>query len=136
MSSACESNPIAIVMALADELRRLMESAAADAGLTSGQAQVLLMLEEPQRMGNLAERQTCDPSSVTAMVSRLERDGLVQRAVDPADARARVVRLTAKGRRVRERFTASVGDGSTAIAALSDDQRAALVALFTQSATR
>lgn len=81
-------------------------------------------------MGDLAERQTCDPSSVTTMMARLERDGFVRRIPDPLDARARLVQLTPKGKRVREQFLNRVGDGSDLIDELPDDQRSALASLF------
>ena len=38
--------------------------------------------------------------SITAAVDRLERKGLVERASDPGDRRARVVHLTAAGRKL------------------------------------
>lgn len=134
--SSCEGNPIAILIALADRLRNLFDQAAADAGLTAGQAHLLMRLESPTRMGDLAHQQTCDPSSVTAMVRRLERDGFVERTVDPTDARARIVRLTAKGRRVRNHFVDSVGDGSGALDTLSPVERAALAGLFSPTSVR
>ncbi len=52
------------------------------------------------------------------------------RVVDPHDARARRVELTAKGRRRRAQFLAKVGDGSQVINSLPDQDRAELAALF------
>lgn len=130
VSEACESNPLALLMAVADRLRTRFEDAAAAAGLTPAQAQVLARLEAPMRLSELAQAQSCDPSSVTTMVQRLERDGLLRRTVDPDDRRARLVQPTAKGRRLRTRFLASVGDGSAIVDTLSDEQRAALAGLF------
>ncbi len=130
MSESCERSPLALIMGLAERLRVLVDSTAAELGLTPAQAQLIAQLEGPRRMGDIAQMQTCDPSSVAAMMQRLERDGLVARVVDPHDARARLVQLTDKGRRVRAQFIERVGDGSEVIAALPDDQRAALAVLF------
>jgi MarR family transcriptional regulator, organic hydroperoxide resistance regulator len=130
MAASCDDNPLALLMGLADRLRLHFEAAATSLGLTPAQAQLLARLDGEVRMGDLASQSTCDPSSVTTMVKRLERDGLVQRIVDPNDARARLVRLTSKGSRLRNRFLHLVGDGASVLDALPDEHRAALARLF------
>jgi DNA-binding MarR family transcriptional regulator len=117
-------------MGLAGRLRELFERSALAVHLTPAQAELLMRIESGPRISELAEQKLCDPSSVTTMIGRLERDGLVRRVVDPDDARARRVRLTAKGTRVREQFLALVGDGATVIDELPDEHRAALIALL------
>ena len=55
------------------------------------------------RMTELAERVVLTPSGVTYLVTRLERDGLVNRSVDDADRRSFFATLTRAGhRRLRE----------------------------------
>ena len=130
VSASCEQNPFGLLVELADRLRAFLDDAAAAEGLTAQQAQVLLHVDEPVHMSALAERNLCDPSSVTAMVKRLERGGHVQRAVDPADRRARLVRLTPKGRRTRDRLEARLAQADSVIADLDGQQRAALAGLF------
>jgi DNA-binding MarR family transcriptional regulator len=49
------------------------------------------------RMTDLAEAIMFSPAGLTHMVTRLERDRLVQRAVDPGDRRSFLVRLTPDG---------------------------------------
>lgn len=49
------------------------------------------------RMSELAERVLLSPSGLTRMIERLERDGLVQRRVDPGDARSYHAILTDQG---------------------------------------
>jgi DNA-binding MarR family transcriptional regulator len=44
-----------------------------------------------------------DPSTVVSLLDDLERNGLAERRPHPRDRRARAVRITAKGRRLRER---------------------------------
>ena len=50
--------------------------------------------------GELAQRAGLAPSSVTAMLDRLERAGLAQRTVLPEDRRSQQITLTDRGRRV------------------------------------
>jgi DNA-binding MarR family transcriptional regulator len=53
-------------------------------------------------LGQLAERLSCVKSNVTQLVDRLEADGFVERAPDPADRRARLAVITDAGRRAYE----------------------------------
>jgi MarR family transcriptional regulator, organic hydroperoxide resistance regulator len=130
MSEFCEHNPLGLLMEVAERVHSFMESVATDLGLTLAQARVLAQLDEPRRIGDIAQQQTCDPSSATTMMHRLERDGLVRRVIDPKDARARLVQLTPKGRRRRTAFLSKIGDGGDVLDALPDNQRTALAALF------
>lgn len=50
--------------------------------------------------GELAQRAGLAPSSVTAMLDRLERAGLARRTVLPEDRRSQQITLTDRGRRV------------------------------------
>jgi DNA-binding MarR family transcriptional regulator len=61
---------------------------------------VLLPLyeEDGLRMGELARRARLSKQTMTAMIRRLERDGLVERRLDPSDARASLVFLTSRSR--------------------------------------
>jgi DNA-binding MarR family transcriptional regulator len=63
-------------------------------------ASVLATLRDtgPRRITELAEREAVAQPTVTTLVGRMERDGLVERRADPADARAVLVHLTAQGR--------------------------------------
>jgi DNA-binding MarR family transcriptional regulator len=53
---------------------------------------------ENARLTDLADRLGIDSPAVTRKVQQLEREGLVSRSVDPADARASRVSLTRQGR--------------------------------------
>jgi DNA-binding MarR family transcriptional regulator len=61
---------------------------------------VLLPLfeEDGLRMGELARRAHLSKQTMTEMVPRLERDGLVERRADPSDRRASLVFLTDRSR--------------------------------------
>jgi DNA-binding MarR family transcriptional regulator len=52
----------------------------------------------------LAEWLALDRATISAMVFRLEQQGLLERAVNGTDRRARVLRLTKKGRALHERL--------------------------------
>jgi DNA-binding MarR family transcriptional regulator len=49
------------------------------------------------RMSELAERVLLSPSGLTRMIARLEREGWVQRRIDPDDARSYHATLTDRG---------------------------------------
>lgn len=133
MSEECSNNPVALLVALADRLRTFFDECAVQVGLTPAQSHALMAIEGPTRMGDLAAQQTCDPSSVTSMISRLERDGFVQRVVDPHDARARLVQLSRKGTAARTKLAALLAGATDVIDELPNEQRAELAALFAPS---
>ena len=57
---------------------------------------------EGLRVTELADRAAMTKQSMHELVVHLERCGYVRREPDPADARARLVRLTARGRALEE----------------------------------
>ena len=69
-----------------------------------GQEMVLSHLWERDGLtpSELAERLGVEPPTVTNMLSRMEKVGLLERCRDPKDARCTRVRLTQKGRGLRE----------------------------------
>lgn len=130
MTDACQNNPVASLIHVAGLLQAHMDEAAQSVGVTPTQARLLMKLDEPTRLSDLAEAQSCDPSSITVLVQRMERDGFVTRVVDRTDARARLIKLTPKGRKARTRFEEMIGDGTSALSHLTDEQRLVLSAWF------
>ena len=65
-----------------------------------------ILRDREPAMLELARLLGLEKSSVTGLVDRAERRGLVERASAPHDGRAIHVRLTAKGRRLTERVAA------------------------------
>lgn len=63
-----------------------------------GSLLVPLFDEDGLRIGELARRARLSKQTLTTMVRLLERDGLVERRADPADARAQQIFLTARAR--------------------------------------
>jgi DNA-binding MarR family transcriptional regulator len=89
-------------------VRRFALSERADVaccGLTVAQAATLeAMRADPRlRLGDLGRRLGITPSTLSRNLARLEADGLVTRVVDPGDARAAHVALTASGQRAAGR---------------------------------
>jgi len=83
-------------------IRELDRQLRAVQGLGVSEFDVLITLfngaERGVRMTDLAKAIMLSPAGLTHMVTRLERDRLVERAVDPADRRSFLVRLTPGGR--------------------------------------
>jgi DNA-binding MarR family transcriptional regulator len=70
-------------------------------GITLPRFDLMAQLErhpEGLRMGELSKRMMVTGGNVTGIVDQLEREGLVERAPDPQDGRAAMVRLTTAGR--------------------------------------
>jgi DNA-binding MarR family transcriptional regulator len=68
--------------------------------LTTASTIATLDRDGPQRLSDLAVREGVTQPSMTALVTRLERDGLATRGDDPTDRRAVIVTLTDAGRDV------------------------------------
>src|SRR5580693_8328345 len=69
--------------------------------LPAAQARLLATIDAhgEARIGDLAAVDHCSQPTMTTQVRRLEDAGLVSRSVDPGDARAVRIRITAQGRR-------------------------------------
>jgi DNA-binding MarR family transcriptional regulator len=76
-------------------------------GLTPQQGQLLcVLMARPHGMSELGAMLKLAKSSLTGLVDRTERNGLVRRESDPQDTRAVRVALTAQGSRLAEQFYA------------------------------
>jgi DNA-binding MarR family transcriptional regulator len=83
----------------------------------------------PRRITELAAIEAVAQPSMTTLVARLERDGLVTRAPDPDDARAVRVAVTAEGlQRLARMRTERTAQMDAALAELEPNQRAAIEA--------
>jgi homoprotocatechuate degradation regulator HpaR len=79
-------------------------------GLSDQQWRVLRVLGEHGTVetGRVAREAYILGPSLTGVLARMERDGLVRRERDPADQRRTVVEATAKGRKMVERLSHTV----------------------------
>jgi DNA-binding MarR family transcriptional regulator len=75
-------------------------AAAGYADIRPSYGSVLLPLfeEDGLRLGELARRARLSKQTMTELVRRLERDGLVERRADPSDGRASLVYVTSRTR--------------------------------------
>ena len=82
-------------------LARRFDEALRPVGLTSGQFSLLMSLNqsEPPTVGAVAALLGMDRTTLTANLKPLEREGLVESAVDPSDRRGRLVVLTTAGKK-------------------------------------
>src|SRR5215217_408374 len=99
----------ALTLLLLDAARAVearAEGALSEIGLslaTLGALRHLALAAEPLTLTQLAERHCCGRSNVTALIDRLEADGLVERTVNPSDRRNVRASLTPAGRTAYER---------------------------------
>ena len=67
-----------------------------------------LWREDGLKVIDLGRRAGLEPSTMTGLLDRMERDGLVERRPDPADRRVLKIFLTATGAGIRETVTGIV----------------------------
>jgi MarR family transcriptional regulator, organic hydroperoxide resistance regulator len=92
------------ILYLYTESRRLTKELARGAQLTGPQLTVLKGLEQigPLSLTELSERIRAQNSTVTGIIDRMEREGLVIRERLKTDRRVVEIRLTEKGRAIAE----------------------------------
>ena len=121
---------------LAADLDPLLAPVFTSRGLGDGEFDVLATLRrsgEPFELspGDLGASMMVTSGAVTKRVDRLERSGLVTRRVSDVDARARVIRLTAEGRRiVDEAVVDHVANEERLLSGLSAAERETLAGLL------
>lgn len=87
----------------------------------------------PPSMKAMTARLYCNAPNTTFIAGQLEERGWIERAVDPADRRSRVLVLTEQGRLVREDVVRAALD-STPFAHLPDEDVHRLVGLVAPAA--
>lgn len=101
----------------------------AEIGISPTQMSALAAIERHGSMtlGELAAHERVQPPSITAVVTRLEDQGLVERRPDPGDRRVARVEVTREGHKLvarsRSRKDAEL---DRRLGALTDDERATL----------
>jgi DNA-binding MarR family transcriptional regulator len=80
-------------------------------GISLAAARLLARLHDngPTRISDLALAERCSQPTITNHVKRLEAARLVERAADPRDARAWMIKLTKKGFQQLDLMRASIG---------------------------
>ncbi|ARE39353.1 transcriptional regulator [Rhodovulum sp. P5] len=124
---------------LANHMARLFEKGLArriaPLGLAPAQFMVLLELwrEEGLTQRDLVSRLDVEQATMANTLARMERDGLITRTGDEKDRRIRRVFLTDTARAMEAPATAAAAaQNAEAMAALSPNEQAALMALMTR----
>jgi MarR family 2-MHQ and catechol resistance regulon transcriptional repressor len=100
-------------------------------GLTDFATLEALLHKGPLTIGEIQSKVPLALGSMTAVVDRLERRGLILRTPSPADRRAKVLKLSPKGRAaVEEAFRRHAADLESAMAVLTDREKRQLRALL------
>ena len=122
------------VLAVAHLIRRISMKSLAPLGLTPAQSRTLRLVAgagRPVRMGESAARMGIVPRSATSLVAALEESELVERAIDPDNRRAILVRLTDRGREVFHEISAArVAAGDELFGTLTETEREQLATLL------
>ncbi|MGN6488429.1 MAG: MarR family winged helix-turn-helix transcriptional regulator [Devosia sp.] len=120
-----------LVHEVARLMKRRFEEEARSHGLTLAQWRALSQVATHDciTQREIADSMDADPMTVSGILDRLEKRGLIERYADPSDSRAKLARLTPAG---EELFQIARNFGlamyQTAIAGLSAGEREALQA--------
>jgi MarR family transcriptional regulator, organic hydroperoxide resistance regulator len=99
-----------LLWAIDHALQSISKRLRATVGITGPQRLVLRLVGHfgTPSPGELAEVLRVHPSSLTGVLRRLERSGLVKRTRDPADGRRAILALTKRGQALHERHAGTV----------------------------
>jgi DNA-binding MarR family transcriptional regulator len=130
--AARHAGPEEFVNALAElsfVIQGVLTRTGAGYDLSVTQLRLLGMLRNNQpSMQQLAQRLGLDKSSVTGLVDRAERRGMVRRETDPNDGRGVRVVITPQGREIARQCAAEIREALSAVTEpLSETQRVQLV---------
>jgi MarR family 2-MHQ and catechol resistance regulon transcriptional repressor len=100
-------------------------------GLTDFATLEALLHKGPLTIGEIQSKVPLALGSMTAVVDRLERRGLILRTPSPDDRRAKVLKLSRKGRTaVKDAFSRHAADLESAMAVLTHREKRQLRALL------
>lgn len=125
--------PVDALVQLSFEIQRVLAAVGSAHDLSVIQLRLLGVLRDREpTMLALGAHLGLDKSSMTGLVARAEKRGLVRRSRSPHDGRAVLVALTPAGRELTDRGVAEVGRRITALTAgLPAADRAELTRLAT-----
>jgi DNA-binding MarR family transcriptional regulator len=88
------------------------------------------LVDGPLRMRDLADTMHCDASYITAIVDRLEQEGLATRQPSSDDRRVKEIALTERGRKVGTALNGAFTDPPKQLKRLSPHEQTQLAALL------
>lgn len=108
-------------------------------GLMPAQFPILLALwqRDGQSQHELVAGANLRQATIANTLARMERDGLIRRVPNPADARSRLITLTERSRQLQEAATdIALGINQEALSALDDTEREHFVEAMQRIVTR
>jgi DNA-binding MarR family transcriptional regulator len=106
-------------------------------GLNKMDLHILLLVQESPDivLGEIRERLGVPNSTLTGVIDRLEKQGIVERTISKRDRRSYGLKLTSKGKEVRrEHDRVLYLIAASMLAPLNDDERKTFVALLSKVA--
>jgi len=90
-------NPLKLIGRATRGFTRVADADLREIGFATGQIPVLAALKQHKALSQaeLARLARVEQPSMAQLLTRMERDGLVERVADPADKRSRLISLTA-----------------------------------------
>jgi MarR family transcriptional regulator, transcriptional regulator for hemolysin len=129
------STPGHLISLAARAFARLSEARLKPLGFGVGHLPVLVALRDGRAstQRDLARFAKIEQPPMAQMLARMERDGLIQRAPDPADGRSSHIRLTEVARaRLPDAIAVLLQGNREVLRGFTDDESGLLVALLTR----
>lgn len=95
---------LGLLLVLVDSFKDRFEAAVESADLNLAQGHLLMSLDEPTQMSELARNMGFDASHITSIVDKLEDRNLVERRPDAHDRRVKRIVLTTAGQKARDQI--------------------------------
>ncbi|WP_395451307.1 MarR family winged helix-turn-helix transcriptional regulator [Aminobacter sp. UC22_36] len=102
-------------------------------GLAPAQFMTLLALwdEDGLAQSELVRRLDVEQATMANTLTRMERDGLIERRANPDDGRSQAIHLTARAKALRDPATAAArAQNEAALAEFTDEERQTFLALM------
>jgi DNA-binding MarR family transcriptional regulator len=99
-----EQSPSYLVSQLTKEFAKALQARASGLGFSAGQFPILVELweEDGLTQKQLLERIAIEQATMANTLSRMERDGLIERKPHPTDRRAQLIFLTPKANEIKD----------------------------------
>jgi DNA-binding MarR family transcriptional regulator len=115
-----------LLLVLVDSFKDQFQAAVEAVDLTLPQGHLLMSLDDPTPMSELARNMGFDASHITSIVDKLEDRQLVERRPDANDRRVKRIVLTSAGQKVRDRIEDQLLVTMAILGGLDDEQRVQL----------
>src|SRR3954452_9568994 len=117
---------LGLLLVLVDSFKDRFEAAVEGADLNLAQGHLLMSLDEPTQMSELARNMGFDASHITSIVDKLEERNLVERRPDANDRRVKRITTTPAGQKVRDQIEDQLLATMVPLAGLDRAQRVQL----------